>query len=102
MAFHRNAKLLSPGVFITTCLRSTSWFGYMISAFLLVQAGAAFILTLLFVCFHLRCLRGLILTKKRIRNKYADCLYYYSWQSFIFSELGVKAVWRSPSGAEEE
>src|SRR5262249_23807095 len=110
----------------------------MISTFLLGQAGAAFILTLLFICLHLRCLRGLILTKKKIPailgleilprsvclesiayrrryrgkglenhaksskpriaekicNKYADCLYYYSWQSFIFSELGVKAVQR--------
>ena len=37
----------------------------MISSFLLVQAGAAFILTLLFVCLQLRCLRGLILTKRR-------------------------------------
>jgi hypothetical protein len=37
----------------------------MISSFLLVQAGAAFIPTLLFVCLQLRCLRGLVLTKRK-------------------------------------
>jgi len=74
----------------------------MNSSFLFVQAGAAFILTLLFVCLHLRCLRGAYFHQKKIRNKYADCLYYYSWQFFNFSEFGVKAVWRYPSGAEEE
>src|SRR5262245_8165760 len=65
VAFHRNAQLRSPGLFTTTCLRSTSWSGYMISSFLLVQAGAAFILTLLFICLQRRYLRGLILTKGR-------------------------------------
>src|SRR5262249_13163304 len=54
-----------PELLTTTCLRSTFWFGYMISSFLLVQAGVAFILTLLFVCLQLRCLRGLILNKRR-------------------------------------
>jgi hypothetical protein len=53
-------------------------------------------------CLQLRCLRGTYSHQKKIRNKYADRLYYYSWQSFNFSELGVKAVWRSPSGAEDE
>jgi hypothetical protein len=47
-------------------------------------------------------LKGTYSHQKKIRNKYADCLYYYSWQSFNFSELGIKAVWRSPSGSEEE
>jgi hypothetical protein len=37
----------------------------MIFSFLLVQAGAAFILTLLFVCLQPRCLWGLILTGRR-------------------------------------
>src|SRR5262245_14624663 len=36
----------------------------MISYFLLVQAGVAFILKLLFVCLQLRCLRGLVLTNR--------------------------------------
>jgi hypothetical protein len=74
----------------------------MISTFLLVKAGAAFVLTLLFICLQLQYLRRLILANTKLRNKYADCLYYYSWQSFNFSQLRGKAVWRSPCGAEEE
>ena len=68
MAFHRNAQLPYPGLFTTTCLRSTFWFGYMMSSFLLVQAGVAFILTFLFVCLQLRCLRGAYSHQTKIRN----------------------------------
>ena len=100
MAFHRNAQLLDRESYDMFAVNFLVW----IHDFLFSPCtGWRSIYPHISLCLPPVAIhKGTYSHQKKIRNKYADCLYYYSWQFFNFSKLGVKAVWRSPCGAEEE